>query len=155
MTVEIEVNSGNWRATLIQVNIPSTSRPCSSEDVRFAQDSSLEGGGFELLVPRHEKPGISGASRASWVSLAPARAMWQSPADPDEMRPAEWNGAASQGSGAVWSRCFSVSRCASSSFLSVNLAPQYWHQNGCHLHSGRFGGGSCALSTRLINLVFA
>jgi len=32
------------------------------------------------------------------------------------MRPAEWNGAASLGSGAVWSRCFSASRCASSSF---------------------------------------
>jgi hypothetical protein len=81
-----------------------------------------------------------------------ARAMWQSPADPDEMGAAEWNGAVSQGSGAVWSRCFSASRCASSSFLSVNLAPQYWHQNGCHRHSGPFGGGSCALSTRLINL---
>jgi hypothetical protein len=51
--------------------------------------------------------------------------IWQSPADPVETRPAEWNGAASQGSGAVWSRCFSASRCASSSFLSANLAPQY------------------------------
>src|SRR6516165_11112650 len=47
----------------------------------------------------------------------------------------------------------SASRCASSSFLSANLAPQYWHQNGCHRHSRCFGGGSCALSTRLISLV--
>jgi hypothetical protein len=30
---------------------------------RFAPDSPLEGSGFELLVPRQEKPGISGASQ--------------------------------------------------------------------------------------------
>jgi|SRR6516162_5901888 hypothetical protein len=59
------------------------------------------------------------------------------PPSPIEMRPAEWSGGASQGSGVVWSRCFSASRCASSSFLSVNLAPEYWHQNGGHRHSGR------------------
>jgi hypothetical protein len=40
-----------------------------------------------------------------WACLTPAR-IWQSPAHPDEMRPAEWNGTANQGSGAVWSRCF-------------------------------------------------
>ena len=91
-------------------------------------------------------PGTVGVSN-------PVGAPWQSLVEPDEMRPAGWNGAASQGSDVVLSRCFSASRCASSSFLSANLAPQYWHQNGCHRHSGRFGGGSCALSTRLINLV--
>ena len=29
---------------------------CSLVGVRFAEDSTLEGDGFELLVPRHEKP---------------------------------------------------------------------------------------------------
>src|SRR5215469_6777671 len=49
--------------------------------------------------------------------------------------------------------CCAPRRLLSSSFLSANLAPQYWHQNGCHRHSRCFGGGSCALSTRLVNLV--
>jgi hypothetical protein len=71
-------------------------------------------------------PGIASVSnlrRGLYSKVPPSRI---------EMRPAEWSGAASQDSGVVWSRCFSASRCASSSFPSVNLAPQYWHQNGCH-----------------------
>ena len=44
--------------------------------------------------------------------------------------------------------------CSLGSFRGRSLrAPKYWHQNGCHCQSGRFGGGSCALSTRLINFV--
>ena len=53
-----------------------------------------------------------------WFARLPAGGRWI------EMRPAEWNGTASQGSDAVWSRRFSASRCASSSFLSADLAPQ-------------------------------
>ena len=92
-------------------------------------------------------PGIAGGSSTGKGDAAKSRR--------SRLRrvPQNGNGAASQGSGTVWSRCFSASRCASSSFLSANLAPQYWHQNGCHRHSVCFGGGSCALSTRLINLV--
>ena|SRR6516165_6625617 len=33
-------------------------------EIGFAMDSPLEGDGFELLVPRHQKPWISGALRA-------------------------------------------------------------------------------------------
>jgi hypothetical protein len=37
----------------------------ASEEVGFARDSPLEENGFELVVPRHESRGFSGASLAS------------------------------------------------------------------------------------------
>ena len=109
-------------------------------------DSPLEGSGFELLVPRYETPedfwsipGILGG----YGKVPPIR-----------MRCVPQNGTASLVKVPAPSGppAFSASRCASSSFLSANLAPQYWHHNGCHRHSGRFGGGSCALSTRACRL---
>src|SRR5215472_16451768 len=42
---------------------------------RLVYDATLAGDGFEPLVPRHGKPGISEASRASRTAPAPARAV--------------------------------------------------------------------------------
>src|SRR6516162_4713760 len=62
----------------------STTLPSQPQKVRFAPDSTLEGDGFELLVPRYASPGFSAALRLitltfGWlprVDIKPACEWW-------------------------------------------------------------------------------
>ena len=66
------------RGLLCCGHFPTSSPTCF---FGFARDSPLEGDGFGTFSTAARKPRISGASAASRVSLAPARLMWESPAD--------------------------------------------------------------------------